>query len=241
MESVWSSGGKSIGEVETRELLPLSGLQHMVFCDRQAALIHVDGLWADNAFTVEGSHLHRVVDEGKSSSGGGVRVVRGLILRSSHLGLSGKADAVELHPAPPNQGVDLAPAHPGNWTIRPVEYKRGRPKAHRADEVQLCAQAICLEEQFRFPIEEGDIFYGQPRRRSVVRFDAELRMLTSDVARDFHALVRSDEIPTRMREKKCERCSLIDICMPLTGRSGRSVRSYISQELEWAPDDGDAP
>lgn len=170
-----------------------------------------------------------------------MRVLRGLTLRSARLGLIGRADVVELHPARAGEGVSFASTRPGHWTVRPVEYKRGKPKSHRADEVQLCAQAICLEEQLGVPIEEGDVFYGQPRRRSVVRFDAELRMLTANVARDFHALVRSGVIPRRTREKKCEQCSFIDVCMPLTQRSGRSVRSYLSHELEWVLDERGAP
>ena len=215
------------GEPE-REYLPLSGLQHMVFCDRQAALIHVEGLWADNAYTVEGSHLHRIVDEGFPTRAPDLTVLRGLVLQSERLGLIGKADVLELHPAPPGEGADLAPAYPGRWVIRPVEYKRGRPKAHRADEVQLCAQAMCLEEQFGTTVTVGDLFYGEPRRRTEVTFDAELRGLTAEVANVFHALVRSREVPVRPREKRCDRCSLVDLCMPLGRRTPRSVRSYLA-------------
>jgi CRISPR-associated exonuclease Cas4 len=132
-----------------KELLPLSALQHLVFCERQAALIHLERVWADNPATVEGSHLHRTTDAGQGESRGDVRITRGLPLRSLHLGLSGRADVVEFHRVGGDaamRGVEL-PGARGHFLPFPVEYKRGRPKrTHRADEVQLCAQAMCIEE-----------------------------------------------------------------------------------------------
>lgn len=227
------------GEVELmavhgdEDLLPLSGLQHMVFCDRQAALIHVDGVWADNALTVEGSHLHRIVDEGGTSGRGGVRVLRGLGLRSLRLGLVGRADVVELHPVSHGSGgVGLEPSLVGRWTLRPVEYKRGRPKAHRADEVQLCAQAMCLEEGFGTRIGEGDLFYGATRRRVSIAFSEDLRALVARVAEQFHALVRSGTVPVRQHEAKCERCSLLHACMPPARRTSPSARAFLERWIE---------
>jgi len=215
------------------DLLPLSGLQHMVFCDRQAALIHVDGVWADNALTVEGSHLHRIVDEGGTSGRGGVRVLRGLGLRSVRLGLVGRADVVELHSVSHGSGgVGLEPSLAGRWTLRPVEYKRGRPKVHRADEVQLCAQAMCLEERFGTWVGDGDLFYGANRRRVSVVFDEDLRALVAQVAEQFHALVRSGTVPVRRHEAKCERCSLINACMPAGRRTRPSARQFLHRWVQ---------
>ena len=134
-------------------LVPLSALQHWLFCPRQCALIHVERLWAEDQATAEGRLLHEQVDSGRGETRPGVRVARGIQIRSLALGVSGKADAVELRGQPP--------------TPFPVEYKRGKPKAHRADEVQLCAQAICLEEAFGTPVPQGALFYGETRRRGV--------------------------------------------------------------------------
>ncbi|WBV41603.1 CRISPR-associated protein Cas4 [Pseudoroseomonas cervicalis] len=137
-------------------LIPISALQHHLFCPRQAALIHVEGLWAEDSATAEGRLLHERVDAGGAETRPKVRVVRGIALRSFALGVTGKADAVELRGRPP--------------VPYPVEYKRGKPKAHRADEVQLCAQAICLEEALGVSVPEGALFYGTTRRRQVVSF-----------------------------------------------------------------------
>jgi CRISPR-associated exonuclease Cas4 len=149
-------------------LIPLSALQHYLFCPRQCALIHVEQLWVENGATADGRILHETVDSGRPERRPGVRILRGLALRSLALGVSGKADVVEL------TGKQAIPV--------PIEYKRGRPKAHRADEVQLCAQAICLEEAFGTKIPAGALFYGATRRRTDVAFDAELRALTAQIA-----------------------------------------------------------
>lgn len=200
--------------------LPLSGLQHMIFCDRQAALIHVEGVWVDNSLTVEGTHLHRVVDAGRSTNRNGLRLSRGLRLASQRLGLSGRADVVEFHEV----------EETGAWRPVPVEYKRGRPKEHRADEVQLCAQAMCLEEYFAVPVAHGELFYGETRRRLAVRFDDALRRLTEDTAHRFHALVRDGVTPVRFREKKCQRCSLVEVCLP-PRRRALSAAAYLARAM----------
>lgn len=138
-------------------LIPLSALQHHLFCPRQCALIHVEGLWAEDAATAEGRILHERADSGQRETRPNVRIARGLALRSLTLGVAGRADVVEFHGRPPRPF--------------PVEYKRGKPKAHRADEVQLCAQAICLEEMCNVDVPEGALFYGVTRRRLPVTFD----------------------------------------------------------------------
>jgi CRISPR-associated exonuclease Cas4 len=144
-------------------LVPVSALQHYLFCPRQCALIHVEQLWAEDGATAQGRLMHERVDDGKPDRRAGIRTVRGIAIRSLALGITGKADAVEFH----GTGKGAAPY--------PIEYKRGKPKSHRADEVQLCAQGLCLEEMFGVPVPEGALFYGKTRRRSVVAFDTELR------------------------------------------------------------------
>jgi CRISPR-associated exonuclease Cas4 len=182
--------------------VPLSALQHHLFCPRQCALIHVERIWAEDGATAEGRLLHERVDGGRPDRRAGIRVVRGLSIRSVALGVVGKADVVELH----GSGVGLRPY--------PVEYKRGRPKAHRADEVQLCAQAICLEEMFAVPVAEGALFYGETRRRTDVAFDESLRALTAAVAADVRRMIAEDATPPPVHKPGCARCSLLDACRP---------------------------
>lgn len=183
-------------------LVPVSALQHYLFCPRQCALIHVERIWAEDGATAEGRLLHERVDEGKPDRRQGVRVVRGMAIRSLTLGVTGKADAVELRRVG-------AVTHP-----YPIEYKRGRPKAHRADEVQLCAQAICLEEMFGQPVPEGALFYGETRRRTVVVFDGTLRTLTMRVAAQAREMIASSRTPRPVLMPACKRCSLVEICRP---------------------------
>jgi len=204
------------------DLLPLSALQHLLFCERQCALIHVEQVWADNRLTVEGSHLHRKADSGESDSRGDVRTERGVALRSLRLGLIGKADVVEFHRVSGGDG--------DHWVPHPVEYKRGRPKRDRSDEVQLCAQALCLEEMLEVEIRDGALFYGMTRRREDVVFDAELRAATESAAARLHELIASGRTPTAVRAPKCESCSLIDLCLP-PRPAVRSVAAYLDEAL----------
>lgn len=181
------------------EPLPISALQHWLYCPRQCSLIHVERLWAENRFTAEGRVLHDQADRPGASRRGAVTTLRSVPLRSVTLGVSGIADIVELHDGKPF----------------PVEYKRGRPKAHRADEVQLCAQAICLEEMFGQTVPEGALFYGQSRRRVVVTFDGELRQLTGQVAGEARAALVAGHTPAPVYERrKCDTCSLLELCRP---------------------------
>ena len=201
------------------QLLPLSGLQHLLFCERQCVLIHVEKAWAENQFTAEGRVMHERVDlQGCACEGRDLRVERALPLRSLRLGLSGKADVMEFHRNPD-----------GSWTPFPVEYKRGKPKDIPCDEVQLCAQAICIEEMTGLPTPNGSLFYGETRHRHDVVIDSRLRTLTEDAARRFHALVDSGTTPKAIYERrKCESCSLIEKCAPRLGRLG-SVADYMER------------
>lgn len=202
------------------ELLPLSALQHLLFCERQCALIHIEQAWAENRLTVEGKNLHAKVHEADDESRGDLRIVRGLRLRSLRLGLVGQADVVEFH----KQG--------NAWVPFPVEYKRGKPKPEPCDEVQLCAQAICLEEMTGQSILEGAIFYGQPRRRHPVSFDGVLRAETETTAKRLRELIGRGKTPPAINEKKCESCSLLDICMPKTLARTKSAIEYLRVNLE---------
>jgi CRISPR-associated exonuclease Cas4 len=209
------------------DLLPISALQHLIYCPRQCALIHVEQQWAENKLTIEGRHLHeKAHDVKKSETRPGLRIARGLPLRSFTLGLIGQADVVEFH----EQGDQ------GRQVI-PIEYKRGKPKEHDADSVQLCAQALCLEEMLGCSIATGRLFYGKIRRRQDVNFTSALRQRTQQVAADLHAMFHAGQTPKAEYEKhKCDRCSLIDLCMSDTLRSRRTMRTSfitsLNQSLE---------
>jgi CRISPR-associated exonuclease Cas4 len=211
------------------DLLPISALQHLAFCERQWALIHLEQQWVENRLTAEGRQLHQRADEGHHQTKEGVRTCRGLHLRSLRLGLTGKADVVEFHPA-----------HGGSARPFPIEYKRGRPKPDHRDEVQLCAQALCLEEMLNAEITTGALFYGEPRRRAAVAFDAELRAETERLAARLHELYAARITPRAKYEKKCDSCSLYFICLPKTTGVSSAQRylkravaaSLVSEDIE---------
>lgn len=230
MEKGIGSPGRTFRE---EDLIPLSALQHLVFCERQFALIHVEGQWAENRFTAEGRSLHERPDEGRSETRGDLRTARGVSLRNHRLGLVGKADVVELHRVKEGEEGAEVPGLEGRWVPFPVEYKRGKPKSHQADRVQLCAQALCLEEMLGAEVPEGALFYGKTRRREDVAFDAELRQLTEEAATRVHELLAAGETPPAQRQPKCRRCSLLDVCRPAD--IGRSVERYLARKLEGSP------
>jgi len=197
--------------------VPVSALQHYLFCPRQCALIHVEQIWKEDGATAEGRILHERVDNGRPDRRRGVRTVRGLALRSFTHGLAGKADAVEF------AGGTSAPY--------PVEYKRGRPKSHRADEVQLCAQALCLEEMFGLPIVEGALFYAQTKKRQVVPFEAELRALTIRIAIEVRRMLAENRTPPPRVTPACKRCSLADSCRPKRMEKPPAIRRWLVGQL----------
>ena len=216
----------------------LSALQHYLFCPRQCALIHVEGAWSENYLTAAGRQLHERVDRKGAETRKDVHLATALRLMSNRLGLTGVADMVEFHRQESQidaNGICVAarlPGRTGFWRPFPVEYKRGSPKSHRADEVQLCAQALCLEEMLGVSIAAGALFYGETRRRTDVPFDAELRSLTEDVAAKVRGLLRAGETPPPVLTKGCKACSLFDQCRP-EGVVGReSARRWISNQLE---------
>lgn len=199
------------------DFLPISALQHLAYCERQWALIHLEGLWAENALTAQGGTLHRKVHETDTEVRGDIRIARGLRLRSARLGLTGRADVVEFHRLPANssRGAQLQGAD-GLWQPFPVEYKRGRSKEGVCDEVQLCAQAMCLEEMLDVPIPRGALYYGQPRRRTDVELDRRLRDKTVALVERLRRLTEAAQTPPPTPGKNCRRCSLRSQCLPRT-------------------------
>jgi CRISPR-associated exonuclease Cas4 len=198
------------------DFIMLSALQHYLYCPRQCALIHLEQVWVENRYTAEGRVLHERSDSGSAQQKGRVRSVRTLPVRSVRLGVSGQADVVEFH---------------DGGTVFPVEYKRGRPKKGRYDEVQLCAQALCLEEMLDIEIAEGALYYGQNRRRHSAVFDAELRAMTERTISEVHALFATGVTPKADYSKKCDQCSLLAACLPKSCTAGRSARKYLAGML----------
>jgi len=211
------------------DLLPISGLQHLQFCERQWGLIHIEQQWEENRLTAEGRILHERVHEAGTEARPGVVIARGLHLRSLGLGLTGQADVVEFHGSA--AGVEL-PGRKGWWRPFPVEYKRGKPKADSCDEVQLCAQTLCLEEMFGTVIDSGALFYGVSRRRTEVQFNAVLRKRTEELAVRMHQLYSAGATPPAAYAKKCDRCSLYDRCLPRTISKRTTVERYMANALK---------
>lgn len=208
--------------------IPISALQHAVYCLRQAALIHIERVWAENRFTAEGRVLHDVTHEAGTRKERGVRRVTALPLACRRLNIVGVADLVEFR-----RGE-------GGETAFPVEYKRGKPKRHQADEVQLCAQALCLEEMTGRAVPEGALFYGETRRRVVVLFDAELRTLTETTASAFGALLAEGRTPPPVwRAERCRACSLLELCRPKA--MVKSALGFRNRAIAAALDAGEAP
>ena len=193
-------------------LLPLSGIQHFAFCRRQWALIHIENLWAENVRTVEGND---------------VLTVRGLRIASPALGLNGVCDVVEFRRSP--NGVPLH-GREGRWLPYPVEYKRGKPKEDDCDQLQLCAQAMCLESMFVCEIPEGSLFYGETRRRQKVEFTPALRSRVESISAEMREYYARRHTPSAKPSKACNACSLKDICLPkLTKR--QPVSAYIHAHI----------
>ncbi len=205
-----------------QEPVPISALQHHVVCPRQCALIHLERQWAENRFTAEGRVLHEGVDRATASGRNGIRRVTALPLRCYRLGLTGQADAVDFLPDPAG-----GPPRP-----HPVEFKRGRPKKGDEDRIQLCAQALCLEEMLGRSVPDGALFYGQRKRRLSVTFNESLRQRTEAIAAAVHALFLTGRTPPPPREAPCDACSLQHLCLPkvLRGRK-RSVAGYFQKGL----------
>ena len=211
------------------DLLQLSGLQHFSFCRRQWALIHLEQLWQENWRTTEGNLMHsRAHDTQLRERRGDILTIRGLSVVSRTLGVSGQCDVVEFHRDP--SGVHLQ-GEEGLWLPYPVEYKHGSPKENPADRLQLCAQAMCLEEMLCCPVPEGALFYGETHRRCVVSCDEELRNTVRQMLEDMHQLYRRGHTPQVKPSKACNACSLKELCLPALLRKDTSAQ-YLQDAME---------
>lgn len=199
------------------DLIAISALSHLIYCERRCALIHIEQAWAENLFTAQGRILHEKVHSETAERRRDVRVEYGMPLRSLRLGLIGKADVIEFR-----RQTD------GSWQPFPVEYKRGRKKPDNLDNVQLCAQALCLEEMLNVPVPRGAIYYGKERHRVDVEFNETLRKETEETAGRLRRLIDSGKTPPPVYEEKCDTCSLLGICLPRTLEGGKSVGVYFA-------------
>jgi CRISPR-associated exonuclease Cas4 len=207
--------------------IPISALQHWLYCPRQCALIHLEQAWAENKFTAEGRVLHENAHEGADETKGKVRITRGMPVVSETLGLSGICDVVEFHPV-----ASVCDRRTSQTHVTPVEYKRGKPKAHRADEVQLCAQAMCLEEMLGITIVSGALYYGEKRRRTEVMFDETLRDLVLTTLNEVRECFASARTPLAEYDaRRCDNCSLIEQCQPMALRFKKGAAAWFFANL----------
>ncbi|MGL4944427.1 MAG: CRISPR-associated protein Cas4 [Thermoguttaceae bacterium] len=211
------------------QLLAISGLQHLAFCERQCALIHLEQTWHENVLTALGNLMHERVHSDESTTRGDLRVARGLPLTSKRLGLVGVADVVEFHRD--DTSTLVLPKQRGAWRVYPVEYKRGQKKKDNVDAVQLCAQALCLEEMLGVAIAEGSLYYGQTRNRVVVPLDAALRSETESLAARFHNLMEQGDVPPPKFASHCKSCSLVDECQPNVSASASAYLEKMIAEV----------
>lgn len=186
--------------MQDMKLIPLSALQHYAFCPRQCALIHNEQVWAENWLTAQGQVLHQRVDKGEPETRKSMRYERGVLVSAELLGITGKLDLVEIDRASGN--------------IKPVEYKRGKPKKDSWDRIQLCAQAFCLEEMCNRPVHSGALWYWQTRHREDVPLTKSLRQEALKVIEDVRQLLTNGQTPKADYDHKCDSCSLFDLCNP---------------------------
>ncbi|MDR3792285.1 MAG: CRISPR-associated protein Cas4 [Terracidiphilus sp.] len=217
---------------DEEDLLPLSGLQHLSFCPRRWALVHLERQWADNTQTAEGELLHERAHSAAVESRPGVLIRRTLPLRSLRLGLSGQADVVEFLPCAGDERGIVLPRRKGVWRPLPIEYKRSRDRhGEWAYRIQLCAQALCLEEMLGIPVAEGAIFDGQRKRRDVILFDDALRERVASLAAQMHSLFEAARTPPPDYSKKCEGCSMKNLCAP-TSVTHAHVANYLRRNVD---------
>lgn len=217
---------------DEEELLPISALQHFVFCRRRCALVHIEQVWAENKFTVEGDILHERVDELGRESRSSLIVSHGLGVRSLRFGLTGKVDVVEFRLDGEGRGGCKLVGKTGNWIPYPIEYKRGTVRRGFGDDVQICAQALCLEEMLECPVPAGSIYYASTRKRREIGFDDRLRAETTAAIAGARALIAAGVTPPPRYGKKCDTCSLFDLCQPKLPTPNHDPRRYLARYLE---------
>lgn len=196
-----------------KRLILLSALQHYAFCPRQCALIHNEQAWAENYLTAQGKLLHERVDGGEPETRQGTRFERSVRVLSNTLGISGVLDMVEVSK---------------NGDMHPVEYKHGKPKPTDMDKIQLCSQAMCLEEMTGRTVASGSLWYGKTRHRLAVVFDDELRAKTLATIDSVRTILQSGQTPLPIYDKRCKACSLMDICEPKVFGKDKSV-GYVAE------------
>lgn len=210
------------------EYLLLSGIQHFEFCRRQWALIHIEQQWEENYRTADGQVMHRNVhDEDFHEKRGDTIITRSMDVSSARLGISGECDVVEFHKS--STGINLFGLD-GNYTVIPIEYKRGAPKDNPSDIMQLAAQAMCLEEMLCTTIDTAYLYYGETHRRTKVPIDDTLREQTEKAIMEMHELYRKRYTPKVKRTKACNACSLKNICLPVLCKN-KSAKNYIKAML----------
>jgi len=215
------------------DLLALSGVQHFAFCERQWALIHVEKQWIENVKTAEGRVMHdRTHNADITETYDNSIITRSMFLTSRKLGIFGQADVVEFWLVSKEAGGVEIPEHDGYWMPKPVEYKRGKPKPDDRDEVQLCAQALCLEEMLQVHIENGCMYYGETRRRTQVPFDESLRKHVVELCARMHEIFNQGITPKACYDQKCEQCSLLPICLPKLASKKALVEKYIHKAIK---------
>lgn len=213
------------------EMLMLSGIQHYMFCPRQWALIHIEQQWADNRLTTEGQLLHKNVDNPfYRQKNGDTITLRSLHIASRQLGLYGITDAVELVPSDSPEDSITHDRYPGHWKPYPVEYKRGHSKPDERDEVQLAAQAMCLEEMYGINIPYGALYYDEVKRRETIAISDSLRQTTTQCAKQMHDIFKHGCMPRPVKASHCRNCSLKDICMPEMAECTQ-VTTYLNKNL----------
>jgi len=214
---------------ENDDYLLISGIQHFAFCRRQWALIHIESQWSENMFTVSGDLMHtRAHNQTLTEKRGAVIVTRDMPIFSHTMRVSGKCDVVEFRRD--DGGVSIF-GREGLWLPCPVEYKRGKPKTHDADRLQLCAQAICLEEMLLCPeIQDAYLYYGETKRRESVQLDANLRESVRTMFSEMHDYYVRRYTPRVKKLKACTSCSLKDVCLPKLPQEGK-VSAYIKKAI----------
>lgn len=214
---------------QEEDYLMISGLEHFAFCRRQWALIHIEQQWAENSRTVDGVILHeKAHNPDLKEKRGELMIIRGAKVSSANLGISGECDVLEFHKS--EMGISLH-GYDGLWQPYPVEYKRGEPVTSDRNVVQLCAQAMCLEEMLCCEISEGALFYGETRRREIVQFTEELRQKVKDYLREMRDYYQKGYTPKVKMTKACNACSLKEICVPKLTKT-KSVKTYLQKMLE---------
>ena len=211
------------------QLLPISALQHIIHCRRRCALIYIEQCWDENQFTAEGQIIHTRVHQQDNESRGDMKISRGIQIRSFRHGLYGVADVVEFHRVEEN-GIPLPNAE-GLWAPLPIEYKRGKAKDHKPFAIQLCAQALCIEEMLGAQIPRGVLYYGMTRKKLEISFDDPIRNRTADAAQQLHQLIQSGHTPDPEYGPKCRSCSLNNQCLPRSIRN-RKASDYLRRRIE---------